>query len=179
MMTQSPPDSVLIENARRDPDAFAELYSHYLTPVYRYLYRRLGNVHDAEDLTTQVFIDVLEGLAKGRFQRNGCFPAWLFTIARRRIADFYRQRLASPLSDVPSADPTLLVALEKQDDLKRLTALLAQLDEKKRELLRLRFSAELNFGEIAMLEGMNEAAVKMALYRILEWLRVHWEAGNG
>lgn len=179
MMNDSPPDPELIENARRDPDAFAALYRHYLTPVYRYLYRRVGNVHDAEDLTTQVFMDALDGLVKGRFQRNGCFPAWLFTIARRRSVDFHRQRPASPLTDIPSAEPALLAALEKQDDLKRLTALLAQLDPEKQEILRLRFSAQLSFAEIALIEGKNEAAIKMALYRTLEWLRAHWEAGNG
>jgi RNA polymerase sigma-70 factor, ECF subfamily len=52
----------LIEQARRDPDAFATLYERYLPRVYRYLYLRLGNQHDAEDITSQVFIETLEGL---------------------------------------------------------------------------------------------------------------------
>jgi DNA-directed RNA polymerase specialized sigma24 family protein len=82
----------------------------------------------------------------------------------------------------------LLVALEKSDDLKHLACLLAQLDEEKQELLRLRFSAGLGFAEIARLENRphkdrgltrSEAAVKMALYRTLDWLREHWEAENG
>ncbi len=172
-------DPALIEQARRDPEAFAALYRRYLTPVYRYLYSRLGSVHDAEDITAQVFIDAFEGLSSNQYRAGGCFSAWLFTIARRRLVDFYRQRPTTPLGEIPSAEPGLLAALEKSDDLKRLTHLLAQLGEEKQELLRLRFSAGLGFVEIALLEGKSEAAVKMALYRTLDWLRAHWEAENG
>jgi RNA polymerase sigma-70 factor (ECF subfamily) len=188
MMTNTSDDPALIEKARRDPEAFAVLYRRHLTPVYRYLYSRLGSVHDAEDITTQVFIDALEGLSANRYRAGGCFSAWLFTIARRRLVDFYRQRPTLPLDptrtgadlcEIPSAEPGLLVALEKSDDLKHLTHLLAQLDEEKQELLRLRFSAGLSFSEIALLENRSEAAVKMALYRTLDWLREHWEAENG
>jgi RNA polymerase sigma-70 factor, ECF subfamily len=180
-------DPALIEQARRDPEAFATLYQSYLTPVYRYLYRRVGNVHEAEDLTAQTFTEALEGLVKNGFQSNGCFSAWLFTIARRRVADFYRQRPSAPFDENLSTEPGLLAALEKNDDLKRLAQLLSQLDEEKQELLRLRFSAGLSFAEIAMLENRfrknwgqprGEAAVKMAIYRILNWLREHWEAEN-
>jgi RNA polymerase sigma-70 factor (ECF subfamily) len=64
---QPPDEAALIERARRDPEAFAALYRQYLTPVHRYLYRRLGNVHDVEDLTAQVFIEALEGLRANRF----------------------------------------------------------------------------------------------------------------
>jgi RNA polymerase sigma-70 factor (ECF subfamily) len=178
-MINSPDDPTLIEQARHDPEAFAALYRRHLTPVYRYLYSRLGSVHDAEDITTQVFIDALEGLSANQYRAGGCFGAWLFTIARRRMMDFYRQRPSMPLGEIQSAEPGLLTALEKSDDLKRLTRLVARLDEDKQELLRLRFSAGLSFSEIALLEGKSEGAVKMALYRVLDWLREHWEAENG
>lgn len=187
-MTNLPDDPALIEQARHNSDAFAALYRLYLTPVYRYLYSRLGSVHDAEDITTQVFIDALEGLSANRYRAGGCFSAWLFTIARRRLVDFYRQyptvpldptRTGADLCEIPSTEPGLLAGLEKKDNLKRLAHLLAQLDEEKQELLRLRFSALLGFAEIALLEGKSEAAVKMALYRTLDWLREHWEAENG
>ncbi|MDO9129198.1 MAG: sigma-70 family RNA polymerase sigma factor [Anaerolineales bacterium] len=90
-------EAALVERARRDPSAFAALYHRYLTPVYRYLYRRLGNAHDAEDLTAQVFIEALEGLVA--YRERGKFVAWLFTIARHRLTDFYRQRVPATLDD--------------------------------------------------------------------------------
>jgi RNA polymerase sigma-70 factor (ECF subfamily) len=179
MMANISDDPVLIENARTNPEAFTALYRRYLTPVYRYLYRRLGNVHDAEDITAQVFIETLEGLSTNRYQAGSCFSAWLFTIARRRLVDFYRQHPTTSLDEIPSPEPGLFAAIEKTDDLKRLTCLLSELDEEKQELLRLRFSAGLGFAEIALLENRSEAAIKMAFYRVLDWLREHWDAENG
>ena len=172
-------EAALVEAARHDPQAFAALYRRYLTPVYRYLLHRLNDVHDAEDLSAQVFVEALEGLAAYRYREGGCFAAWLFTIARRRLVDFYRQQPTAPLGDPPSPEPGLLAAVEKGEDLQRLARLLARLDEGRQELLRLRFSAGLSFAQIGLLEGRSEAAVKMAVYRTLETLRAHWEDEDG
>ncbi len=168
-------EDTLVEKARLDPDAFAVLYQHYLDPLYRYLLQRVNQVHDAEDLTTQVFMQVLEGLTANRYQKGGCFAAWLFTIARRRVADYYREHTCVPLDDPPNPAPEILTTIEKEEDIQHLTHLLAQLGEPQQELLRLRFSANLSFAEIGVLEGRTESAVKMAVYRILEFLRDHWE----
>ena len=162
-----------------DPDAFAQLYRQHLSAVYRYLYRRVGNAAEAEDLTAQTFTEALDAVRRNLFRPDSNFPAFLFTIARRRAADFYRQRPEAPLDEHPDPEPGLLAALEAREDICRLQTLLAQLDEEKQELLRLRFAAGLGFAEIALLEGKSEAAVKMSLYRTLNWLREHWEAENG
>lgn len=171
-------DSTLVEHARRDSDAFSALYQRYLTSLYRYLYHRVGNPHDAEELTAQVFTEVLEGLTAGRYREGGCFAAWLFTIARRRTVDLYRQRPTEFLADPPSPEPGLLTGIEAEEDIRRLTSLLAQLDETHQDLLRLRFSAGLSFAQIGEVEGRSEAAVKMAVYRTLEHLRGQWEVQN-
>ena len=165
----------LTEAARSDPRAFGELYRRYLTPLYRYLLSRTGNIDDAEDLCAQTFSEALQGLVQKHYRQGGCFPAWLFTIARRRLVDFYRRRPQERLEDLPSPQPGLAEALEKEADLQRLACLLQELDEERRELLRLRFSAGLSFSQISLLDGRSEAAVKMALYRTLDFLREHWE----
>jgi RNA polymerase sigma-70 factor (ECF subfamily) len=172
-------EATLIECARREPEAFAELYQRYLPRVYRYLYLRLGNQHDSEDITSQVFIETLEGLRRHRYKENGCFPAWLFTIVRRRLVDFQRQRIPVPLEGYESSDPDPLDQIQMDEAMKRLSSLLAELEEGKQELLRLRFAAELSFAEIAALENQSEAAVKMTIYRAIDWLRKHWETENG
>lgn len=171
-------DATLVEYARQNPDAFGELYRRYLDPVYRYTYHRLGNAHDSEDLTSQVFMEVLEGLMNLRFRKGGCFLAWLFTIARRRTVDFYRQHSVDPLYDLPSSEPGLMAVIEKGEDVRRLGHLLRQLGEEQQELLRLRFTVGLSFADIAQVEGRSEAAVKMAIYRTLEHLRKQWEVEN-
>lgn len=171
-------DLALVKHARQNADAFAELYRRYLTPVYRYLYRRTGNVQDAEDLTTQVFTTVLESLTGNRYRERGFFVAWLFTIARRRTVDYYRQRPVEELADPPATAPKVWEGIEKRQDLHHLAHLLSQLDEDRQELLRLRFSAGLTFAQIGQVVGRSEGAVKMAVYRTLEHLHTQWEVKN-
>jgi RNA polymerase sigma-70 factor (ECF subfamily) len=172
-------DATLADLARTDSDAFAALYSRYLTPLYRYLYRKLGNPRDVEDLTSQVFTELLEGLVGRRYRKQTSIPALLFTIAHHRTVDFYRKRPLEQLDDPPSPEPGLLAAVEKGEDMQRLASLLSRLDEDQQELLRLRFSAGLGFAEIAQVVGRSEAAVKMAVYRTIDQLRDQWEVKNG
>jgi RNA polymerase sigma-70 factor (ECF subfamily) len=169
-------DSTLIETARHDAAAFALLYRRYVTPIYRYLFSRAGNEVDAQDLTAQVFLEALEGLP--RYRERGNFAAWLFTIARRRATDHYRRRLPLPLDDTPDPgdghDP--LSHVIEREALERLTDLIAQLDDDQRDLLRLRFAAGLTFGQIGIILGRSEAAIKMAVHRLLDQLRAKWRA---
>lgn len=173
---QADDDSTLIETARHDAAAFALLYRRYVTPIYRYLFSRTGNEADAQDLTAQVFLEVLEGLH--RYHDRGNFAAWLFTIARRRAIDHYRGRSSLPLDDTPDprGDNDPLSHVIEHEALDRLTGLIAQLDDNQRDLLRLRFAAGLTFGQIGIMLGRSEAAVKMAVHRLLDQLRAKWRA---
>ena len=171
-------DGALTERSRfGDADAFAELYHRYLNSVYRFLFRRTGgNVTLAEDLTSQVFLDALDHLP--HYRERGSFAAWLFSIARCRLADHYRKGGMYLLDEIPDEVFGISDNLEDHEDMEHLKQLLMSLDEEKRELLQLRFSAELSFSEIAVVLGKSESAVKMSLYRVLDWLRGQWEAGN-
>ena len=168
----------LIEAARHDPAEFSKLYHRYVVPVYRYLYKWVGNSAEAEDLTSQVFTEVLEGLA--HYREQGHFAAWLFTISRRKAIAVYRHQ---PLAALPleEADEIAEVAddpLERliwQDQQKKMAVLFAELDENQRDLLRLRFSACLGYAEIGELLGQSEAAVKMAIHRLLQRMNAKWE----
>lgn len=173
---QADDDSMLIETARHDAAAFALLYRRYVTLIYRYLFSRTGNEADAQDLTAQVFLEVLEGLH--RYHDRGNFAAWLFTIARRRATDHYRRRSPLPLDDTPDlgGDNDPLLHVIEREALDRLTGLIAQLDDNQRDLLRLRFAAGLTFGQIGIILGRSEAAVKMAVHRLLDRLRAKWRA---
>jgi RNA polymerase sigma-70 factor (ECF subfamily) len=175
-------DATLVEHARHNTDAFGALYQRYLTPLYRYLLGKVGNSHDAEDLTMQIFTEVLDGLVHQRYREGGSFAAWLFTIARRRCIDLYRRHKPEPLdslADPPSLEPGLLNQVENREQALQIARLIAGLDDERQELIRLRFSAGLSFAEIAKIEGKSEAAVKMAVYRALESLRAQWEVENG
>ena len=79
--------SNLARRAKVNLAAFGRLYDYYFQPVFRYLYRRVGSQHDAEDLTSQTFISAYESLSA--YRERGHFAAWLFQIARHKLTDYY------------------------------------------------------------------------------------------
>src|SRR4030042_3112361 len=83
-------EAALIKAACTDPTAFNQLYLSYIHPIYRYIFSKVGEARETEDLTTQVFLEALEGLP--RYRHNGHFAAWLFSIARHKVADHYRSK---------------------------------------------------------------------------------------
>jgi RNA polymerase sigma-70 factor (ECF subfamily) len=167
----------VVEAARNDQAAFTLLYRRYVTPIYRYLYKWTGDQAEAEDLTSQVFLEALQGL--DRYREQGSFAAWLFTIARRKaISAYHRQLRSLPIEEAeeipePGADPLERAVQDEQRE--RMAVLFAELEEEQRELLYLRFTAGLNFAEIGALFGRNEAAVKMAIYRLLRLIHARWD----
>jgi RNA polymerase sigma-70 factor, ECF subfamily len=165
-------EAELVELARQNPAEFAELYRQYLDGVYFYLFSKVGGVQEAEDLTAQVFLQALESLP--RFRPGSNFGAWLFTIARRRAADYHRHRRGEqPLPkemDLECCTDDSLSQILEQEALSSLAEQVAKLSEGERELLRLRFAAGLPFSEIAALLRRKESSVKMALYRLLDRL---------
>jgi RNA polymerase sigma factor (sigma-70 family) len=173
-------DAVLVRAARHDPVAFAALYRRYVTPIYRYLYSRVGSAADAEDLTAQTFVAALEGLPG--YHERGNFAAWLFTIAHNKAADYHRQQHPQlPLDealDSPRHDENPLASMMRKEALQRLSALVAGLEEDKQELLRLRFAGSLTYAQMAQVVGSSEGAVKMAVHRLLNRLEAGWEESD-
>lgn len=169
-------DAALVEAARHDPAAFTRLYRRYVTPVYRYLYKWVGCPAEAEDLTSQVFIDVLEGLV--HYQERGKFAAWLFTIARRKAIAAHRRRhpnlSLNEIEDLPTPTEEPFERVVQSEQRERMAAIFARLNEDQRELLRLRFTAELRYADIGAVLGRSEASVKMAIRRILRQMYEKW-----
>ncbi len=166
----------LITAAKNDPAAFGRLYDRYLQPVYRYLYSRLGDAHTAEDVTSQTFVAAYEALPK--YRERGQFTAWLFRIARSKLYDHLRRSRREvgleAAGELLEREDTLGVLI-RAEELSRVRFLINQLDEEEQDLIRLRYVAELSFGEIADLLGKREDAVKKSLYRLLARLKSQME----
>ena len=162
-----------------DKTALAQIYDTYARPVYRYHHSRAGNATDAEDLTSQTFMAVIEALPY--YQHHGRFTAWVFQIARNKVMDhFRRNHNTSDLSE-SIKDPVQTDALEtiyQNESRARLNTLMRMLDEDERELIRLRFTAELSFVQIGQLLGRSEDAVRKSVRRILDRLAIQMEAQN-
>ncbi len=174
--TNETDEAWLVAEARDDRRAFGRLYALHVQPLFRYLYSRIGGVPEAEDVTAQTFLAALE--AFGHYRHDGHFAAWLFGIARKKAADYFRrQRRQAPLAEaerVTTGSDLLQGAIQSERSV-ALARLIAALPEADRELIRLRFVAELNFSEIGRLLGRSEEAAKKALYRLLARLQSQLE----
>ncbi len=169
-------ETSLVAAAQHDRRAFGRLYALYVQPVFRYLYSRIGGVPEAEDVTAQTFLAALESF--GRYRNDGHFAAWLFGIARNKAADYFRQqRKLAALEDADclAGESDLLQGAIQSERSAALAALIDSLPETDRELIRLRYVAELNFSEIGRLLGRSEEAAKKALYRLLARLQSQLE----
>jgi RNA polymerase sigma-70 factor (ECF subfamily) len=169
----------MIRAARQDPREFGELYRLYVEQVFRYLYSRTGNVHEAEDITAQTFLAALESF--DRFRQEEHFASWLFAIARNKMMDYFRQRKHTASFDEVEevcVEGDLLNKVIQSEQTAALSKLIQELPEAERELLRLRFLAEMSFPEIAHFLHRNEDAVKKTTYRLLARLQSQLEISH-
>jgi RNA polymerase sigma-70 factor (ECF subfamily) len=179
-LTQTLDEPALVRAAQTDAQAFGALYDRYVQRVYRYCYYRTNSPPDAEDLTAQIFLAALEGLP--RYRQDGHFAGWLFSIARKKVADFHRraphatQSLDEAVLSPIHAD--LAADVETSQRRERLLKRIQALAEDERDLIHLRYVAELSFAEIARTLRKNEEAVKKTLYRLIARLKREMEADH-
>lgn len=160
--------------ASHDRAAFTQLYQRYVKRVYAYLYSRVGNVEDAQDLTTVTFMAALEQIKQ--YRGDGSLAAWLLGIAYHKSVDLHRRyRATIPLTaaeaiidPVPAPDEMLLQQVQREE----LERALHSLTPERAEVIALRFFGELSNAEVAAIAGKNEAAVKMLIHRGLQELRM-------
>ncbi|MEP7134452.1 MAG: RNA polymerase sigma factor [Chloroflexota bacterium] len=166
-------DVRLAQQARTDPEAFAELYHRHLTGVYRYHLAHTGNLKDAEDLTSQTFMSALEGIVS--YRGTGSYIAWLMGIASRKRSRFFRGNKPQVPLDAALQIPTPDLPTEKAAFLRlqmdQVLGALKHLSPDRAEALILCFFSELSFAEAGLVLGKSEAAVKMLISRGLQDLR--------
>ena len=172
---QDKDETDLIRNAITDVDAFAELYRRHLTRVYRYHMAHIGNIKDAEDLTSQTFMAVLEGIRS--FRGSGSFAAWVMGIASKKRLMFFRKngrRPEVPLDAVlhyPSPDLPTDKAAQQRLQLESVSRALQQLSPDRAEAIILTFFGGLSNAEAGHVLSKSESAVKMLVSRGLQDLR--------
>ena len=158
-----------------DRDALEELYLLHFDRIYSYLHMSVGNRHDAEDLTTQTFLRMLESI--GRFQwRSAPFSAWLFRIAHNLAMDHFRaSRRWQPEEDVPepvgdaepSAEAQAMHAIGRQS----MLDLIEDLSDEQQQVLTLKFVFNFANADVATIFGKSEGAVKSLQHRALASLQ--------
>lgn len=152
------------------------VYQRELPRIYNYFRYHFGDNAIAEDLTSATFEKAWR--AREKYKRDrAAFSTWLFTIARNVAIDHLRTHRAhvsfDALEQIPAPDSPH-ETYTRQAELAQLGALLAQLNEHERELIALKYGAELNNREIARQLGMSESNVGTTLHRVVNKLRKGW-----
>jgi RNA polymerase sigma-70 factor (ECF subfamily) len=154
-----------------DRDALEELYLIHFDRIYSYLHVSVGNRHDAEDLTTQTFLKMLEKIGSFKWQ-SAPFSAWLFRIAHNLAMDHFRSRRRwQPEEEVP--EPPGQEELSAEDEAMHsigrasMLELIDGLSPEQRQVLTLKFVFNFGNGEVATILGKTEGAVKSLQHRAL------------
>ena len=157
-----------------DRPPFEDLYRDYLGRIYAYVRAQVSTAADAEDITSQVFMNAYQ--AYGRFEaRHGTPAAWLFRIARNATLDHFRasgrrERLQRTIEHQPMVEADPATAAEERIQYRALLQHVAQLSERQRDAISLRHSG-LSFDEVGTLLGCTEDAAKMLYHRALKALK--------
>jgi RNA polymerase sigma-70 factor (ECF subfamily) len=168
----------LVERAQDgDREALEELYLLHFDRIYSYLHMSVGNRHDAEDLTTQTFLKMLESIRRFRWQ-SAPFSAWLFRIAHNLAMDHFRAtRRWQPEEEVPEppgeSEPSAEVAALQSIGRESMLDLIEGLSPEQQQVLTLKFVFNLPNAEVATILGKTEGAVKSLQHRALVSLQKH------
>ena len=171
------PERRTIEAAQTgDLEALAGLYDTHINQVYRYTLARLGNTHDAEDVTEEIFLRMLAGLPAYEW-RKVPFAAWLMKIARNEVITFARRNvkraqdteLPEELVDRRNGDPA--ETTERLMALEDLRAAVKLLPEAQKEVIILRFASGLSVSDTAKALGKHENNVKVLQHKGMQRLQ--------
>jgi RNA polymerase sigma-70 factor (ECF subfamily) len=169
------PEDATLAKRRLDSD-FTELYRAHLRDVYSYAYYRVGNHHDAEDLTTQTFLQAYRHFERAQRESDGRpLRPWLIRIAHNLAANHYRDRSRKPQTAIDDSMPiaathTTEDLVEGRDELERILAAVHELPDDRREALIMRFALGMDNREIARALGRSDGATKVLIHRAIRQL---------
>lgn len=165
-------ERTLIQSARNgNKEAFGILYQNAVDKIFRFVMYRIDNVQLAEDLTSDVFVHALASIHRYRY-RGKPFIAWLYAIARARVADYYRRLLHDPdilhLDDVYVAVlPNLDTRIMEQELAEYMHKIIIALTEDQQQVVILRFGEDRSIKEVARIMNRQPNAIKQLQHRAL------------
>ena len=164
--------------------AFEDLYRAHLRDVYSYAYYRVGNHHDAEDLTEQAFLQAYRHFERAQRESDGRpLRPWLIRIAHNLASNYYRDRARRPQANIDAIEPPMHPhsteqVVEGREDLREVIEKLQSLPDDRREALIMRFALGMSNREIARALGRTDGATKVLIHRAIKQLEQEIEAAN-
>ena len=169
-------EELLIKKAQDgDSQAFGQIYDFYLPKIYRFVFIKVSNRGEAEDLTQEIFLSAWQNIKGFQFQ-GFSISSWLYRIAYNEVIDFYRTRKqhetieALPediLAELPKTDQNLDRALE----IKKIKIVIQKLESDQQNVLIMKFVDELSNKEIAQVLDKSEGAIRVIQHRALKQLK--------
>ncbi len=167
--------SEIVALAKKGNETYKEkLFAYIYTKIYRFIYYRINNKTEAEDLTGDVILKIAKALPR----QKGNFNSWIYKIARNTVIDFYRKNSVrkSKISvqempgDIPNGRKDFTEQILNEEALKKAMKFLT---ERQKEVIILKFIEGYKNGEIAKIIGISEGAVKLLQFRALKTMRGH------
>jgi len=177
-------EKLLIEQAKENKEAFAKLYETYFQRIYNYILHRTSDIDLTEDLTSQVFMKVLDNIHK--FEWRGLpFSAWLYRIASNEIMTYYRQNkhvsntnfeeLEFIIADEGDSPLDMVKSAEKRaEERMKYSAIRNTLDKLKpkyAEIIVLKYFEKKENDEIAMILNTSEGNIRIRLHRAIKKIK--------
>jgi RNA polymerase sigma-70 factor (ECF subfamily) len=178
--TPAPPIPDALDKAELD-SAFSDLYRAHLRDVYSYAYYRVGNHHDAEDLTEQAFLQAYRHFDRARRESDGRpLRPWLIRIAHNLASNYHRDRSRRPQTPLDNADPIPArhgteAVVEGREELRAVIDNLGKLPDDRKEALIMRFALGMDNREIARALGRSDGATKVLIHRAIKQLQEQME----
>jgi RNA polymerase sigma-70 factor, ECF subfamily len=157
-------------------EAFSQLYRDHLRDVYSYAYYRIGNHHDAEDVTEQTFLQAYRHFERAQRESNGRpLRPWLIRIAHNLAANHHRDKARKPTAALDNVEPpshphATERVVEGRERMREVIAGLGELSNDRREALIMRFALGMSNREIARALGRSDGATKVLLHRSIKQL---------
>jgi len=167
--------------ATQSPEAFAQVYDLYIEKIYRFVYIKVSNTHDAEDIVGDVFLKAWEYMTGGSAKRIESLSGLLYQIARNKVIDFYRKRSQS----LPMEEEQLVhvsgVSGETEKEIERVNQKMEAQDmmryiekmkQEYQEIILLKYIEEYSTKEIADILQKSKTNVRVTLHRAVKALRL-------
>ena len=156
--------------------AFEDLYRAHLRDVYSYSYYRVGNHHDAEDVTEQAFLQAYRHFERARRESDGRpLRPWLIRIAHNLASNYHRDRARRPEAALDAVEPPshphdTEQIVEGREELRLVMERLGDLSDERRDALIMRFALGMSNREIARALGKSDGATKVLIHRAIKQL---------
>ena len=170
---------LLGELKKGDKEVFIQCYDLYVDQIYRFIFYKIGNAEEAEDLTSAVFLKIWNFIRSNQVDEYKSLKSLIYRIARNTVIDQYRKNSVREEYSISPADENDIIDY-KQDsaaltdiaiDKEMITAKLMELKDEYREMIVLRYIEELSISEIADILGKSSGSVRVDLHRALKTLK--------